>query len=80
MPIICSQVSSGSIVRTDEYKSYASSYKNRFIHNSACHKYEFVNKDDGTNIQAVESFHNELKLLIEKRKRVKNSARMDFLN
>ncbi|KCZ79109.1 hypothetical protein H312_03508, partial [Anncaliia algerae PRA339] len=79
MPIICSQVASGSIVWTDEHKSYASLYKNGFIHNSVCHKYEFVNKDDGTNTQAVESFHNELKLLIKKRKGVKKSARSDFL-
>ncbi|KCZ77779.1 hypothetical protein H311_01206 [Anncaliia algerae PRA109] len=50
MPIICSQVASGSIVWTDEHKSYASSYKNSFIYNIVCHKYEFVNKDDGTNI------------------------------
>ncbi|KCZ78342.1 hypothetical protein H311_00628, partial [Anncaliia algerae PRA109] len=61
LPIITSQVIPGSMIYTDEHKSYASLFKNEFNHNTVCHKYEFVNKTTGVYTQSVESFDNELK-------------------
>ncbi|KCZ77502.1 hypothetical protein H311_01483 [Anncaliia algerae PRA109] len=78
MPIIFSQVASGSIVRTDKHKSYLDLSRNRYIHNSVCHKYEFVNKQNGTNTQTIESLHNELKFRIKKDKMLKPPQEMTF--
>ncbi|KCZ76774.1 hypothetical protein H311_02221, partial [Anncaliia algerae PRA109] len=50
---------------TDEHKNYQKINKNGLLHQSVCHKYEFVNKTNGVNTQAVEAFHNELKLAIK---------------
>ncbi|KCZ79653.1 hypothetical protein H312_02959 [Anncaliia algerae PRA339] len=69
----------GSVIWTDEHKSYQRLNKNGFLHQSVCHKYEFINKTNGVNTQAVEAFHNELKLAIKKRKGVKTELRSGFL-
>ncbi|KCZ78689.1 hypothetical protein H311_00273 [Anncaliia algerae PRA109] len=79
LPIVISQVMPGSVIWTDEHKSYQTLNKNGFLHQSVCHKYEFVNRTNGVNTQAVEAFHNELKLAIKKRKGVKTELRSDFL-
>ncbi|KCZ79507.1 hypothetical protein H312_03107 [Anncaliia algerae PRA339] len=79
LPIIISQVMPGSLIWTDEHKNYHRLNKNGFLHQSVCHKYEFINKTNGVNTQAVESFHNELKSAIKKRKSVKTELRSDFL-
>ncbi|KCZ77887.1 hypothetical protein H311_01095, partial [Anncaliia algerae PRA109] len=79
VPIICSQVAENSIIWTDEFKSYYNLSKYNFIHNTVCHKYQFINHSTGVNTQAVESFNNELKLEIKRRKGIKNEKRNDFL-
>ncbi|KCZ78566.1 hypothetical protein H311_00405, partial [Anncaliia algerae PRA109] len=79
IPIICSQVLPGSVIHTDEHRSYSALFKNGFIHATVCHKYHFINKHTGVNTQAIESFHNELKLMIKKRKGVKTACRKEFL-
>ncbi len=44
LPIICENVRVGTTVFTDEHKSYSALARNGFIHQTFCHKYEFVNK------------------------------------
>ncbi|KCZ73916.1 hypothetical protein H311_05123, partial [Anncaliia algerae PRA109] len=48
-PIICRNMVNGSIIWTDEHKSYSSLARNGFWHGTVCHKYEFVNKSNGVN-------------------------------
>ncbi|KCZ82000.1 hypothetical protein H312_00482, partial [Anncaliia algerae PRA339] len=69
----------GSDIWTDEHKSYSSLFKICFHHITVCHKYEFVNKTNGVNTQAVEAFNNELILMIKSRNCVKTTKRIDFL-
>ncbi|KAG0429451.1 hypothetical protein DMUE_5742, partial [Dictyocoela muelleri] len=40
--IICDNVVSGSTIRTDEHRSYSSLSKLGYIHQTVCHKYNFV--------------------------------------
>ncbi|KCZ77497.1 hypothetical protein H311_01493 [Anncaliia algerae PRA109] len=79
MPIICEQVVPGSNIWTYEHKSYSSLSQTGFLHKSICHKIEFIDKENGVNTQSVESFHNQLKLEIKKRKGVYTSKRKEFL-
>ncbi|KCZ78475.1 hypothetical protein H311_00491, partial [Anncaliia algerae PRA109] len=67
------------VIWTDEQKTYSCLSKNGFIHDSVCHKYEFINRERGANTQAVESFHKELKLRIKQQKGVKTEKRSEFL-
>lgn len=80
MPIICSQVASGSIISTDEHKSYVNLGKVGYTHKTVCHKYNFVNPSNSTNTQTVESFNNMIKYEIKKRKGVLTTKRQEFLN
>ncbi|KCZ77429.1 hypothetical protein H311_01561, partial [Anncaliia algerae PRA109] len=80
IPLICSQVTPGSVIWTDEHRSYSSLNNIGFLHDSVCHKYEFVHKTNGVHTQFVESFHNQLKLEIKKRKGVQTNKRDIFLN
>lgn len=79
VPIICSQVASGSVVNTDEHGAYFNLRSYGFIHGTVCHKYNFVDRGTGINTQGIESFHNELKIEIKKRKGVKTIDREAFL-
>ncbi len=78
IPIICSQVASNSVIWTDEHRSYSNLNQHTYIHQSVCHKYMFI-REDGVNTQAIESFNNELKLEIKKRKGVITERREMFL-
>jgi transposase-like protein len=42
-PIICDRVVMGSVIHTDEHRSYSSLNRNGYYHNTVCHKYNFVN-------------------------------------
>lgn len=79
IPIICRQVAQNSIIHTDEHRSYTNLHNFGFVHDTVCHKYSFINAVSGANTQAVECFHNELKLAIKSRKGVKTLKRQDFL-
>ncbi|KCZ75987.1 hypothetical protein H311_03022 [Anncaliia algerae PRA109] len=57
LPTICSQVAAGSPIWTDEHKSYAFLVKNGFLHQSVCHKYDLLSKENGVHTEFVESFH-----------------------
>jgi hypothetical protein len=50
-----------SIIQTDEHKTYQRLNKIGFVHNSVCHKFEFVNKLNGVHTQHVEAMNNVLK-------------------
>lgn len=45
----------GSTMHTDEYRSYSSLNYIKFVHDTVCHKYAFVNSEYGANAQAVDS-------------------------
>lgn len=79
IPIICNQVAPHSKIWTDEHSSYNNLGNLEYVHESVCHKYEFVNSSTGVNTQAIESFHNELKLEIKKRKGILTNNRNEFL-
>ncbi|KCZ77588.1 hypothetical protein H311_01400 [Anncaliia algerae PRA109] len=70
----------GSVICTDEHKSYSQLTSKGFLHLTVCHKYNFVDKETGTHTQAVESFNNCIKIAIKKRKGVVVQSRQDFLN
>ncbi|KAG0437724.1 hypothetical protein DMUE_3528 [Dictyocoela muelleri] len=79
VPIICSQVAANSIIWTDENRAY-NNLKDFFNdHGTVCHKYSFINYDNGVNTQAVECFNNLLKKEIKSRMGVKTEKRSDFL-
>ncbi|KAG0441075.1 hypothetical protein DMUE_1312 [Dictyocoela muelleri] len=67
VPIINNVVTPGSIIWTDEHRSY-SRLSDNFEHSTVCHKYEFVNYNTGTNTQAIKSFNNCLKYEIKNQK------------
>ncbi|KCZ80130.1 hypothetical protein H312_02462, partial [Anncaliia algerae PRA339] len=78
--IICEKVTSGNIIYTDEHKGYFKLGKFGFLHKSVCNKYNFVNPINGVHTQHVESFHNEMKLEIKRRKDIKTEVRQEFLD
>lgn len=80
IPILVDQIAHGSTIYTDEHRSYSQLSGLGYNHRSVCHKYEFINSTTGVNTQAIESFHNELKLAVKRRKGVITSARPVFLN
>lgn len=79
IPIICKHVEKGSIIWTDEHKSYGRLNSIGYIHDTVCHKYEFINQETGVNTQAVESLNNELNLEIKRCKGVATHKRPEFL-
>ncbi|KCZ80226.1 hypothetical protein H312_02376 [Anncaliia algerae PRA339] len=79
IPIICDKVVNGTLIYTDEHRSYASLAQKGYVHQTVCHKYNFVDKISGAHTQFVESFNNELKLDIKKRKGVETNLRSKFL-
>ncbi|KCZ75678.1 hypothetical protein H311_03338 [Anncaliia algerae PRA109] len=68
----------GSIIYTDEHKSYSSLTLEGFVHHTLCHKHNFVDKLTQVYTQAIECFNNELKYEIKRRKGVKNNLRKYF--
>ena len=66
VPIICSQVASGSTIHTDEHRSYSNLSSFGYVHERITQKYNSVL--NGVHTQHVESFNNVLKLEIKRRK------------
>ncbi|KCZ79182.1 hypothetical protein H312_03431 [Anncaliia algerae PRA339] len=73
LPIIISQIAENFVIWTDEFKSYITLINLGFRHKTICHKYEFFNSEIGVNTHTVESFNNELKLEIKKRRGIKRN-------
>jgi hypothetical protein len=55
VPIVVSQVCSGSTIHTDEHGAYHNLSSFGFVHGTVCHKYEFVNSITSVNTQGVEA-------------------------
>lgn len=79
LPFIVNQVCAGSVIHTDEHASYRRLNSLGFQHGTVCHKFEFVNRESGVHTQSIESFHNEMKIEIKRRKGVLTSKRSIFL-
>lgn len=77
--IIFFKDSSGSIIHTDEHKSYCNLLKVNFKRLTLCHKYYFRNGSTNSHTNVIESFHEELKLEMKKEKVLKKD-RPSFLN
>ncbi|KAG0438896.1 hypothetical protein DMUE_2808 [Dictyocoela muelleri] len=66
IPIISFVVRSGSRIRTDEWALYTSLGElNGYVHQTLIHKYNFVDPINDVHTQHVESFNNQLKLVIK---------------
>ena len=50
VPIILDQVLPNNIVWTYKPKAYHNFYKYSYQHGTVCHKYEFINHTNGSNI------------------------------
>jgi transposase-like protein len=80
IPIVCERVVSGSTIYTDEHPSYRSLVNNGYLHGTVCHKYYFVDPLTGIHTQAIESFHNEMKLKFKNQKGIKTENCCRFLS
>lgn len=66
LPIIGRIVRQGSIISTDEFSSYLRLGEiNNYVHQTICHKYNFVCPVTGVHTQHVESNNNKLKRAIK---------------
>jgi len=79
IPIIQKIVIPGSIIHTDEHKSYGVLTQKGYLHDTVCHKYNFKDPITGVHTQHVESYNNRLKLEIKKRKGIKSGHHQDSL-
>lgn len=80
IPIIEKIVRSGTIIQTDEWKSYNPlSNMDCYEHRKITHKYNFVDPITKVHTQHVESFNNKIKLDIKKEKGVRKGDRPRFL-
>lgn len=61
LPIIKDVVRCGSIIYTDEWKSYTDLSLNFYEHRTICHKYHFVDPSTQVHTQHIESFNNKIK-------------------
>ena len=66
IPILRNVCKDGSIIWSDEWRSYNNIENNNFEHQTVNHKFNFVNPIDGCNTQSVESLWNKLKRRIKK--------------
>lgn len=80
IPIINNVVREGSIIHTDEFRSYLGlRVDERYTLRQVCHKYNFVCQQTGVHTQNVESYNNSLKLAIKRCKGVKSNDHHYFL-
>lgn len=77
IPIIERVVRPGSIIHTDEARSYLSLKK--YEHSSVCHKYHFVDPITGVHTQHVESWNNKIKSSIKQCHGIDEDKREAFL-
>ena len=75
LPIIQSVARPGSIIHTDEWRSYRGIQRMGYAHKTVNHSINFV-EPDGTHTQTIESYWNRKKSIIKK----KNGCHKDFLH
>lgn len=73
IPIIKSHVTSNSVVVSDEWKGYSRLKENGFVHETVCHKTNFVNPNTGFHTQAIERAWIEGKAFIKRGRYPKNN-------
>lgn len=62
LPIICAAIRPGTTVMSDEWRSYRNVPIHGYDHRTVNHRYNFVNPDDGTHTQTIESHWRNAKL------------------
>ena len=65
---ICSQIASNSKTHTDKLALHRSLQGLGFQHGTVCHKYQFINREENVDTQAVASFHSEMKVKLKREK------------
>lgn len=79
LPIINRVVLPGTVIHTDEWKSYQKLKDfDIYEHKTVCHKYNFVCPQTGVHTQNAESYNNKLKLKIKERKGIKEGKHEEF--
>jgi transposase-like protein len=66
LPIICQVCRPGTIIWSDEWRSYNRLNSLGFIHSTVNHRLNFVDPNTGVNTQTVESLWNKLKRRVKK--------------
>ncbi len=78
LPIICENVLSGSVIYTDEHRSYSRLTEEGYLHGTICHKHNFVDRNTNVHTQAVESIKNLIKEGINTRSGVLTAKRESY--
>ena len=65
LPIIKKHYIEGTIIWSDQWKSYNNLENMRFVHSTVNHKFNFVNPETGFHTQNIESLLNKLKLRLK---------------
>ncbi|KCZ77020.1 hypothetical protein H311_01974 [Anncaliia algerae PRA109] len=68
----------GSTIWTGEHKSYSSLMEKGLMHDTTCHKYNLLNKENDVHTQFVESFRKILKLKKSKERDLKQTRDIFF--
>ena len=69
----------GSIIHTDEHKTYGMLTEKGFLQDTVCHKYNFKDPITCVHTQHVESYNNRIKMEIKKRKGIESGQLQDSL-
>ena len=78
-PIVLERVEVGATIYTNEHKSYCKLNNLVYVHDSVCHRREYVNQQTGVSTRGVDSFNNELNPDLKKKGCCYNK-RQEFLN
>ena len=66
IPILCKYVQPGTLVLSDCWKSYSKLSEEGYIHRTVNHSIEFVNSEDGTHTNTIESTWRAVKTSLPK--------------
>lgn len=80
LPIIERVVVPGSTIQSDEWAAYNQIETRGYIHKTVNHSKNFVNPNDGTHTQNIESFWNTMKLKIKTKKGIQKSCLSEYIH